>query len=288
MPTEKRSELLLKPWFDSNRRNALYEWVLDMMTDIGGVESISDLDDVDIDEVDHGMVLVYDEDAGDFVVDYPHRVIEFDGLYELVPESGPEKVLFITSDASSSIEIQTETALRGASAKYVIINGTTEGLVVSPALGVTIEAPDGTVAFGGGGYILTKPYQYATLHRLAQNEWYLEGADKHVANVNLLPDPEEVSSYTVQLEDINGVIVTNNALSNSVTVQEVFNVRAVAGDTIEIVQAGVGQTTIEEGSGVTILHPSDVSAALRARYSTATLRYVGSDTWYLSGDLDGV
>jgi len=92
------------------------------------------------------------------------------------------------------------------------------------------------------------------------------------------------TTYTLVLGDAGKVVEMNNASSNVLTVPPNSSVAFPTGTVLEVAQYGAGQTTIAQGSGVTIRTPSTL--ILRARYSSVALRKRGTDEWVLSGDVE--
>jgi len=94
---------------------------------------------------------------------------------------------------------------------------------------------------------------------------------------------DAAAARTLALGDAGGYLRMNNAAANIVTIPANATVAFPLGTSIEIEQAGAGQTTIATAAGVTIRSPG--SLALRRQYATARLLKVATDEWVLSGDL---
>lgn len=96
------------------------------------------------------------------------------------------------------------------------------------------------------------------------------------------------SNYTLQASDATEpetFIFMNNASANTVTLNSgVFSPPGGQGFLINIIQIGVGQTSLVAGSGVTISSPGG-SLAIAAQYQGASLTITSSTQAYLSGAL---
>jgi hypothetical protein len=94
---------------------------------------------------------------------------------------------------------------------------------------------------------------------------------------------DQVSSYTLTIDDNGKVVTTNNASANTLTVPPNSSVAFPIGTTITVVQIGAGQTTIAAGSGVTI-NSETAKYKLRVQYAAATLYKYDTNTWVLFGN----
>lgn len=91
-------------------------------------------------------------------------------------------------------------------------------------------------------------------------------------------------SYTIVLADgVNSYIRMNVGSANNLTVPPNSSVAFPIGTQIPIRQVGAGQTTVVQGSGVTV--STSLTLKLRAQNSSASLIKTGTDTWDLAGDL---
>jgi hypothetical protein len=93
----------------------------------------------------------------------------------------------------------------------------------------------------------------------------------------------QTASYTLTLADTYDLVEINNASANNLTVPLNSSVAFPIGTQINILQTGVGQTTVVATGGVTI--NATPGLKLRAQWSSATLIKRGTDTWVLVGDL---
>lgn len=96
------------------------------------------------------------------------------------------------------------------------------------------------------------------------------------------------TTYTFVLTDNRNVLVTaSNASAQTYTIPTNASVAFPIGSTINVIAIGAGQVTIQGAGGVTVASTGAVSTApkLRVQFSAATLIKVGTDSWYVVGDL---
>jgi hypothetical protein len=96
------------------------------------------------------------------------------------------------------------------------------------------------------------------------------------------------TTYTFVLTDNRNKLVTaSNASAQTYTIPTNASVAFPIGSSINIIAIGTGQVTIQGNGGVTVASTGATSTApkLRVRYSAATLIKVGTDSWYVVGDL---
>jgi hypothetical protein len=87
------------------------------------------------------------------------------------------------------------------------------------------------------------------------------------------------TSYTLLATDRDKLVTLSNASANTVTIPNgVFSV----GDSVNIQQIGVGQTTILNDGTTTF---TGTGTKLRAQYSAATIICIGTNTFTVVGDL---
>lgn len=94
----------------------------------------------------------------------------------------------------------------------------------------------------------------------------------------------QTSSYTLVLADAYRTVEMNVASANNLTVPANASVAFAIGTQILISQYGAGQTTVVAAGGVTI-RSSGGKLKIGARYAGGTLVKVGTDEWYLFGEL---
>lgn len=96
------------------------------------------------------------------------------------------------------------------------------------------------------------------------------------------------TTYTFVLTDNRNKLVTaNNSSAQTYTIPLNSSVAFPVGSIINVIQIGTGQVTIQGAAGVTVASIGATSTApkLRARYSAGSLINVGTDSWYVVGDL---
>lgn len=96
------------------------------------------------------------------------------------------------------------------------------------------------------------------------------------------------TTYTFVLTDNRNKLVTaSNASAQTYTIPTNASVAFPIGSTINVIQIGAGQVTIQGNGGVTVASTGATATApkLRAQYSAATIIKVGTDSWYVVGDL---
>jgi hypothetical protein len=96
------------------------------------------------------------------------------------------------------------------------------------------------------------------------------------------------TTYTFVLTDNrNKLITASNASAQTYTIPTNASVAFPIGSTINVIAIGTGQVTIQGNGGVTVASTGATATApkLRVRYSAATLIKVGTDSWYVVGDL---
>lgn len=94
------------------------------------------------------------------------------------------------------------------------------------------------------------------------------------------------ASSTLANTDTNKTVRMNVASANNITVPNSGTVSIDTGKPIVIKQIGAGQTTILADSGVTLIMPTGFTNKLRAQYSSAVIYRIGTNSWYVEGDLE--
>jgi len=98
----------------------------------------------------------------------------------------------------------------------------------------------------------------------------------------------QTATYTAVLADNKNTLVTMNvATANDFLIPTNANVAFPIGSVINIIQTGVGKTTIEAVTPGTTTNSSTegVDPDLRAQFSAASCIKVATDTWYVVGDI---
>jgi hypothetical protein len=96
------------------------------------------------------------------------------------------------------------------------------------------------------------------------------------------------ASYTAVLADGNNALVTlSNASANTFTIPPNSSVAFPVGTILNFAQTGAGQTTITQGSGVTITSTGATATApkTRVQYSAASAIQTSANNWLVVGDL---
>jgi len=96
------------------------------------------------------------------------------------------------------------------------------------------------------------------------------------------------ASYTAVLADGNNTLVTiNNASANTFTIPPNSSVAFPVGTILNFAQTGAGQTTITQGSGVTITSTGATASApkTRVQYSGCTAIQTSANNWLVLGDI---
>jgi hypothetical protein len=92
------------------------------------------------------------------------------------------------------------------------------------------------------------------------------------------------ASHILDITNASSYVTMDVATANTLTVPPNADVAFTIGNQITVRQIGLGQTTIVEGSGVTIYTPDTL--VLRKQFSTVTLVKVGTNEWDLMGDVE--
>lgn len=100
----------------------------------------------------------------------------------------------------------------------------------------------------------------------------------------LVTTNRQAASYTLVLPDRGKLVEMNVAIANNLTVPPNSSVAFAIGTQILITQYAAGQTTVVAGTGVTIRSVTG-ALSLAGQYSAATLLKIGTDEWYLFGDI---
>lgn len=100
----------------------------------------------------------------------------------------------------------------------------------------------------------------------------------------LITTNRQTASYTLVLSDADKLVEMNVASANNLTVPLNSSVDFPTGTQILLAQYGAGQTTVVATSGVTI-RSNGGKLKLNVQYSGATLIKIGTDEWYLFGDI---
>jgi fructose-specific component phosphotransferase system IIB-like protein len=119
---------------------------------------------------------------------------------------------------------------------------------------------------------------------------YLDGVTSAVQTqvdaktAKLITTNRQTASYTLVLSDADKLVEMNVATANNLTIPLNSSVAFATGTQILLAQYGAGQTTVVATSGVTI-RSNGGKLKLNVQYSGATLIKIGTDEWYLFGDI---
>jgi Collagen triple helix repeat (20 copies) len=94
---------------------------------------------------------------------------------------------------------------------------------------------------------------------------------------------DTTTAYAPILTDENQMVTLSNAAAITVTLPQNGAVAFPVGAEIDFVQLGVGQVTFAAGSGATV--QSTPGLKLRAQYSAAKAKKIGTSAWLVMGDL---
>jgi hypothetical protein len=112
-----------------------------------------------------------------------------------------------------------------------------------------------------------------------------------LTNTNVTPSVAinaQSASYTFVLADGNNTVVTlSNASANTLTIPPNSSVAFPVGTVLNFAQTGAGQTTITQGSGVTITSTGATASApkTRVQYSAGSAIQTTTNNWLVIGDL---
>ena len=113
---------------------------------------------------------------------------------------------------------------------------------------------------------------------------YLMADGSVTTGSSLIITNRQTASYTLVLADADKLVEMNVATANNLTVPLNSSVAFAIGTKIDVAQYGAGQTTVVATSGVTV---RSAGGALKivGQYSAATLVKIGTDEWYLIGNI---
>jgi hypothetical protein len=101
-------------------------------------------------------------------------------------------------------------------------------------------------------------------------------------NSNLIFE-EKTASYTIVLSDKNKTIEMNLETENTFTIPLDSSVNFPIGSQVNVLQSGIGQTTIVGASAVTVVGTPGLK--LRGQWSAATVTKRAANVWVAIGDL---
>jgi hypothetical protein len=107
-------------------------------------------------------------------------------------------------------------------------------------------------------------------------------------DVTLTINPQTVTTYTFSAADaINTLVSASNAAAQTYTLPLNSVTSIPTGSVINLIQVGAGQVTLNGSAGVTVASTGATSSApkLRATNSALSAIKVGTDSWYVIGDI---
>jgi hypothetical protein len=188
---------------------------------------------------------------------------------------------------SGNIEISSSVAWGG-------ITGT---LSTQTDLQSALDAKEPTITAGTTGQYYRGDKSFQTLDKAAvglSNVDNTSDANKPVSTATqtaldtktnkLITTNRQTASYTLVLGDADKLVEMNVATANDLTIPLNSSVAFATGTQILLAQYGAGQTTIVATGGVTV-RSNGGKLKLNVQYSGATLIKIGTDEWYLFGDI---
>lgn len=153
--------------------------------------------------------------------------------------------------------------------------------------------------YGGEGFVVPSELTLLTIDLTASYAWTGQHTFtlRPTINGNIVYDAGNINdavlginaqtgtSYTFALTDAGDLVTMNNASANTITVPPNSSVAFPVGTVLTVRQKGVGQTTIVEGSGVTIEVASSKGLLISERYEWASIVKEATNTWSIAGGL---
>lgn len=103
-------------------------------------------------------------------------------------------------------------------------------------------------------------------------------------NINQVTPNRQTASYSLVVADVGKAVEMNVAGANNLTVPLNSAQAIPTNSVIGLGQYGAGQTTVVATGGVTI-RSRGTALKLAGQYAEASLRKIGTDEWWLSGDI---
>ena len=169
-----------------------------------------------------------------------------------------------------------------------IASPTFTGTVTTPAIIVSSETASRVAIIDGSKNIKSADTAtYPSLTELSYGKGVTSAIQTQIdTKQNKLKSfNRQTSSYTLALSDADKLVEMNVATANNLTIPLNSTVAYAVGTQIDIVQYGAGQTSIVATVGVTI-RSTNSWLKINARYGAVTLTKVGTDEWYLWGNLN--
>lgn len=96
------------------------------------------------------------------------------------------------------------------------------------------------------------------------------------------------TAYALVASDELGVVTMNNALANAVTINTNATTPLNTEHQTDIIQIGVGVTTIQAATGVTLNGVATGGVAIGARYGAASIYKIATNDWLVFGNIGTV
>jgi hypothetical protein len=95
------------------------------------------------------------------------------------------------------------------------------------------------------------------------------------------------TTYTFVLTDHGKYITASNASAQTYTIPLNSSVAFPVGCSIDLIQIGAGQVTVQGTGGVTVYSTGATAATpkTRVQYSAVTCKKIATDTWHVIGDI---
>jgi hypothetical protein len=154
-------------------------------------------------------------------------------------------------------------------------------------LGIGSTTLGSSLQVNGGAAIGFSASTAAPTNGLAVSGATTIGGDATISGVLMttVTTNRQTASYTLVLADRGKLVEMNVATANNLTIPLNSSVAFPIGTQIDLSQYGAGQTTVVATGGVTI-RSTNSWVKLNAQYAAATLIKIGTDEWYLFGNLN--
>jgi hypothetical protein len=186
---------------------------------------------------------------------------------------------FIDFDASGADRVCTANSnTLGNGFNVTIGRRSTTGLVtITPSGGQTID--------GQSSIIIDTDYEAVNMVSMGSTGWRIRARTASEPAGEVVGINEQTDSYTLVISDKGKLVVMSKATANTLTVPPNSSVAFPIGTRIEVKQGDAGETTIAEGSGVTI-NSAGSFKDLRVQESGVVLTKMGTNVWWLAGDIE--
>lgn len=180
--------------------------------------------------------------------------------------------------------VDASTTVKGKAKLYTATGSNVDGSMDQNSISnaITAATPDATPSVKGKAKLYTAGGSNVD-GAMDQNS--ITAADALKLDDLVTPlSPRPTASYTLVITDRSKLVEMNVAGANNLTVPTNASVAFPVGTQILLAQYGAGQTTVVASGGVTIRSDGG-KLKLNAQYAPATLLKIGTNEWYLWGDL---